>query len=185
MGQGERISTKVNPAPARLQFQRLAHGPARLHDVLVVGERDPLDVDRSLERGKHLGHVQREAFVHRPPSPGRSRAALADQRGGRHLPAGHAIDRVVDEEDADLFSAIGGVDDFRGADRGQVSVALIGDHDLVGTGALQASRGGRSAAVRDLHVAHVEIVVGEDRAADGADQDGVDPARLNLRALRR
>ena len=115
--------------------------------------------------------MQREAFIHRPPAPGRRGAALADQRGRRHLPAGHAIDRVVDEEDADFFSAIGGVDDFGRADRGQVSIALIGDHNLVGTSALQARRRCRRATVRDLHVAHVEIVVGEDRAADGADQD--------------
>ena len=90
---------------------------------------------------------------------------MADQRGGRHLPAGHAIDRIVDEEDADFFSAIGGVHDFRRADRGQVSIALIGDHDLVRTGPLQAGGRGGSAAVRNLHVAHVEIVVGENRAA--------------------
>ena len=63
--------------------------------------------------------------------------------------------------------------DLGGADRRQVAVSLIGNHDLVGTGALQSGGRGGRAAVRDLHVAHVKIVVGEDRAAHRADEDGL------------
>ncbi len=54
--------------------------------------------------------------------------------------------------------------DFRSSDRRQVSVSLIGNHDLVGTGPLQSGGGSRSAAVRDLHVAYVKIIVSKYRA---------------------
>ena len=37
-----------------LNFERLADRPARLHDVLVVGEGDALDVDGSFERGRSV-----------------------------------------------------------------------------------------------------------------------------------
>ena len=47
------------------------------------------------------------------------------------------------------------------------------NHDLVGTGSLQPGGRGRSASVRHLHVAHIEVVVGKDGAADRADQDGL------------
>ena len=65
------------------------------------------------------------------------------------------------------------MNDFGGADGGEVAVALIGDDDVVGTGALDAGGAGGSAAVGDLNVAGVEIVVGENGAADGADEDGL------------
>ena len=121
--------------------------------------------------GDQFGHVQREAFVDGTASPGRSGALLADQGRGRHLAAGHAVDGVVDEEDGDLFAAVGGVDDFGGADGGEIAVSLIGDDDAVGTGALDAGGRGGGAAVRDLHIAHVKIVIGENGAADGTDED--------------
>ena len=98
---------------------------------------------------------------------------LADQRGGGHLSAGHAVDRVVDEEDGDLFAAIGRMHDFGGADGGQIAIALVGNHNLVGTGPFQAGRRGGSAPMRDLHVAHIKVVVGENRAAYRTDQDGL------------
>ena len=53
----------------------------------------------------------------------------------------------------------------------QVAVALVGDHQAVGMGALGAGGHGGSAAVRRLDVAHVEVVIGEHRAADRADED--------------
>ena len=46
-----------------LDFERFADGLARLHDVLVVGEGDALDIDGSFEGGDQLADVQREAFV--------------------------------------------------------------------------------------------------------------------------
>src|SRR5205807_6416902 len=106
-------------------------------------------------------------------APGRRRAALADQGGGRHLPTRHAVDCVIDEEDADLLTAIGGMNDLSGADRRQVAVALIGNHDLVRAGALQSSSGRGSTPVRHLNVPHIEVVVRKYRAADGTDENGL------------
>ena len=97
---------------------------------------------------------------------------MSEQRGRSHLSACHAVDRVVDEEDGDFFAAVGGVDDFGSADGGEVTVALVGDDDLVGTGALDPGCAGGGAAMGELHIANIEIVVGEDGAADRADEDG-------------
>ncbi len=156
-----------------LQFERFAHRTPRLHDVLVVGECDALDVNRRFKRREHLGHVQREAFVDGTASPGRSGAALSDQRGRSHLSAGHPVDRIVHEKDADLFATVGSMHNFGGADGGEVSVALVSNDDLVGAGALQSGGGCRSAAVCDLHVPDVKVVISEDRATDGTDKNGL------------
>src|ERR1700722_14687135 len=61
-----------------LNLQRFPNRTPRLHDVLVVGERDPFDVGRRLERGQQFRHVQRKPFVRWPAAPGRSCALLAD-----------------------------------------------------------------------------------------------------------
>ncbi len=114
-----------------LDLERFADRPPRFHDVLVVRKRHAFDVCRRFQRGEKFRHVQREAFIRRPPSPGRSRALLPDQGGGRHLSAGHAVDSVVHEKDSDLFAAVGGMHDLGGADGRQVAVSLIGNDDLV------------------------------------------------------
>ena len=97
---------------------------------------------------------------------------MSDESSGSHLAAGHSIDRIVNEEDGNFFAAIGGVNDFGGSDRGKVAIALVGNHDLAGTSALDSGGTGGSASVGELHVAHIEIVIGEYGAADGADEDG-------------
>ena len=130
---------------------------------------------RSMKTGassefEQLADVQRIAFVRGVAAEGRGRALLAERRGGRHLPAGHAVDAVVDEDHGDGLAAIGGVDDLGGADGGQVAIALVADHDAVRAAALDRGGDGRGAPVRHLDVADVEVVVGEDRAADRADQ---------------
>ena len=116
--------------------------------------------------------MQREAFIHRPPSPGRGRALLAHKRGGRHLAARHPVNSVIHKETGNSLSAIGGMNNFRCADGGQVAVALIRNHHLVGACALQAGSRGRGASVRHLHVAYVKVVVGEHRAAHRTDKNG-------------
>ena len=141
-----------------------------VHDLLVVAQRHALDEDRRFERIQHLADVQRVAFVQRVAAERGRGGLLAERGGGRHLPAGHAVDPVVDEDHRDGFAAIGGVDDLRRADGRQVAIALIADHDALRPAALHG-RGHRGGApVRHLNVAHVEIVVGEDGAADRADQ---------------
>ena len=89
------------------------------------------------------------------------------------MPAGHAVDAVVDEEDGDILATIRGMNDLGGANSSEVAVALIGDDNLVRVRPLHGRGHGGCATVRGLHVAGVEIVVGEHRAADRADEDGV------------
>ena len=97
---------------------------------------------------------------------------MADQGGGGHLTAGHAIDRVVDKDGGDLLAAVGGVNDLRGTDRRQVTVALIGEYQSVlADGALDTGGNSGCAAVGSLvHIA-VEIVVGKHGAADRGHTD--------------
>src|SRR5690348_4925006 len=85
---------------------------------------------------------------------------LAEQRGGSHLSASHPIDRVVHEDDADVFTAIGCMQDLRGTDGGEVAVALVADDDAVGPAAFHASGHGGRASMRGLDVADVEVVIG-------------------------
>ena len=61
--------------------------------------------------------------------------------------------------------------DLRRADGRQVAVSLIGDDNLVGTRPFDCRGRSRRAAVRDLHVAHIKIVVGKHRAAHRAHED--------------
>jgi hypothetical protein len=81
------------------------------------------------------------------------------------LPAGHAVDGVVDKEDGDVLAAVGGMDDLAHADAGEVAVALVGDDDGIVADAADGRGHRRGAAVGALDVADVEIVVGKDRAA--------------------
>ncbi len=74
---GRKNFDEREPGAGTLQFERFAHGTARFHDVLVVRQRDALNVNRSLQRREQLGHVQREAFVDGTASPGRGRRVSA------------------------------------------------------------------------------------------------------------
>ena len=56
--------------------------------------------------------------------------------------------------------------DLGGADCRQVAVSLIGNDDLVRAGSLDSRGRSRRAAVRNLHIANIKIVVGKHRAAD-------------------
>src|SRR4051812_37707047 len=89
------------------------------------------------------------------------------------MTSGHPVDAVVDEEDGDVLATVGGVNDFRGADGGEIAVTLVGDDHRVRIGALHGSRNRGRASVSGLHVAGIEIVVGKDGTADGTDEDGV------------
>src|SRR5204863_6123804 len=78
---------------------------------------------------------------------------------------------IVEEEHRDRLAAIGGVQDLRRSDRGQVAVTLIADDDAVRPAALESRSHGGRAAVRRLNIADVEIVVGKHRAADRTDEN--------------
>ena len=72
-----------------------------------------------------------------------------------------------------------GVDDFSGADRGQVAVPLIGEHRLVRVGPLDAGGGSGSPAVGGLDSVAGEVTARKDRTANRAHTDGaVDNAQL-------
>ena len=65
------------------------------------------------------------------------------------------------------------MDRFGGSDGGEVAVALIGEDHAVGHEALQGCCHGGSASVGGFDPVDVDIVVGEDGAADRGDADGV------------
>ena len=68
-----------------------------------------------------------------------------------------------------FFPARRGVDQFVGADRGQIPVALIGKDDQVRIRALDAGGHGRCAAVGSFGKIALKVVVGQDRAAHRSD----------------
>ncbi len=154
-----------------LQLNRLLDRAAGLHAVLRVVKGDAFHIDRAVERGDELGHPER--LAHRRGAAVRAGGgALADQRGRRELPAGHAIDGVVHEDDRDRQAHLGDGDGLGEADRGEVAVALVGDDDGLGVGQLVAQRDRGGAAVGGLGVADIEIIKGKHGAAHRADEDG-------------
>ena len=62
---------------------------------------------------------------------------------------------------------------LRHADRGEVAVALVREHHMVGQNALHAGRNRGSATVSSLDHVATEEIVGHDRAADGSDAYGL------------
>ena len=154
-----------------LDFQRLADRLPGLLELGHVRERHARDVDRRLQLADQFRHVQRVARLQRIAPVRRGFRLLAHERGRGHLPAGHAVDRVVDEEHRQLLAAVRRLHRLVEADGRQIAVALVGHHHGLVFRARDARAHGRGAAVRDLHVARVEIVVGEHRAAHGADHD--------------
>ena len=93
-----------------------------------------------------------------------------DKRGGSELASGHPVNRIVHEEDGDVFATIRRVNNLGGADGGKVAVSLIGNHELVWMRALDGCSDCGGASVSGLHVADVKVVVGEHRTTDGADK---------------
>ena len=63
------------------------------------------------------------------------------------------------------------MDDFGSTNGRQVSIALIRDNNFVRTGPLESRGASRGAAVGNLHVANIEVVVCEHRAPDRADEN--------------
>ncbi|OQC55780.1 MAG: hypothetical protein BWX54_01745 [Verrucomicrobia bacterium ADurb.Bin018] len=155
-----------------LDFQRLADGLPALPQLGHVGERHPRNVHRRLQLVDQLRHVQRVAHLERvAPLRGGFRF-LAHQRGRRHLAAGHAIHRIIDEKHGQFFAAVGGLQGFVEADGCQIAIALIrADHRLV-HGAGEPGGHRRRTAVGHLDVARIKIIIAEHRAADGADHHG-------------
>ena len=104
---------------------------------------------------------------------GAGRCLLAEQRGGGHLSARHAVDGVVDEDHRDVLATVQRVDALGGADAGHVAVALIAEHHAVGPQALHGRSHCGSTSVGGLLPVDVDILVGKHRASHGADADGL------------
>src|SRR5690606_29273592 len=95
------------------------------------------------------------------------------QHGGRgHLPTGHAIDRIIDEDDTDVFTAVGGVKTFGNADGGKVSVPLIGKNDAVGKTAFDGGCHGRAASVERFNHIHVKVIISQYGTSRRRNADG-------------
>ena len=52
---------------------------------------------------------KRQAVLLGVTAKGSGGGLLADQRGGGHLAAGHAVGRVVDEDNGEVLTAVGGI----------------------------------------------------------------------------
>ncbi len=91
------------------------------------------------------------------------------------MPARHAVDRVVDENDGNRDPELGGVHDLGQADRGQIAVTLVAHHNGLGVGDLVTETDGRGPAVGGLRVARIKVIVKEDRASYRRDHDGAVP----------
>ena len=83
--------------------------------------------------------------------------AIAGRCGRRHLPAGHAVDPVIEEQDGDVDVAPRGVDEVVAADRGAVAVARDDDHVQVRAGHLDAGGERQRAPVRRVQRVDVDV----------------------------
>ena len=90
-----------------------------------------------------------------------------------HLTTGHAVDRVVDEDDGDVLTARCGMHRLGRADGRKVTIALIGEDDVIRQHALDARRHRRRASMGGLDHIATEEVVAHDRAANGRHTDGL------------
>ena len=148
-----------------LQLQRLLDGLLGAGALLVVEQRDALHVHRRVHLSHHLGHPH--GLTGDPAASRRRRGrALAAQRRGCHLPTGHAVDRVVHEDERHGKPHRRGLHDLRQADGGQVAVALVAQYHRLGVGDLMSQCDGGRPPVRRLRVPDVQVVVHEDRAPD-------------------
>ncbi len=158
-------------APAvDLELERFLDRLLRAVALLVVVQRNTLHVHRAVQPRDHLGDL--DGLAREPGAAIRRRGRqLPHQRRRRHLASGHAVDGVVHEHERHGQADLRGLDDLGQADRGEIAVPLVADHDRLGVGQLVAEGDRRRPAVRRLRVADVEVVVQEDGAAHRRDGD--------------
>ena len=167
---GEQLDQR-EPLPLDAVGQRLADREPRLADLLHRRQRAAFDVNRRVERRDRFGDLQRIPLACDAAPQRTGLGLLARQRGRRHLPAGHAVDRVVHEEHRHVFAAVRGLQDVVETDRGKVAVPLVRDHEVVGIRPREPGSDRRGASVRRRDAEAVEIVVAEHGAADRRDDD--------------
>ena len=88
------------------------------------------------------------------------------------MPAGHAVDGVVHEDDGEREAHLRDGDGLGEADGREIAVTLIRDDDGLRVGQLVAERDSGRTAMGGLGVADIEIIKGEHRAAHRAHKDG-------------
>ena len=100
------------------------------------------------------------------------RGGLLIQDGGRgHLPAGHPVDGIVDEDDGDVFPSVGRMKTLRDADGGEISVPLVGKDDAIREDPLDPRGHGRPPSMLRLDHVDIEIVVGQHGTSRRRDAD--------------
>nr|AIF26401.1 putative 2-oxoglutarate oxidoreductase [uncultured bacterium fosmid pJB17E7_contig I] len=156
-----------------LVLESLADGGFGLADV--GGSVDALAGDEAGagQGGQHFGDTQGVAVDVHAAAVGSGGGLHADECGGGHLAAGHAVDAVVNEDHDDVLAAVGCVDGLGGADGGEVAVALIGEDVAVGVEALDGGCHCGGTAVGGFLEVNIKIVVGHDGASDRGDADGL------------
>ena len=143
-----------------------------LVDVGRGGDGAPGGVGRVGELpGHHLGEPDGVAGNRAVAAMDRGGGLLAFHGGQTHLAAGHAEVGVVDHDDGDVLTAVGGVEGFGDADVVGVAVALVGDHQHVGIDPLHAGGYGAGAAVAAVQTVALQAgsQVGGAAHADGED----------------
>ena len=89
------------------------------------------------------------------------------------MTTGHAIDSIVDENDSDVLATVASVNRLAGTDGREVTVALIGEYQVLGPQALYSGGQSGGASVRSLFPVHVDVVVGKHGATNGRNADGL------------
>ena len=148
---------------------RLLRGPDALRRV----NADAFEIRHAIKGAQKLAYADRIAGGGDVAPVGRGLRDLVGQARRSHLAAGHAVNGVVDEDYGQLLAAGGRMDRLCHADGGQVAIALVGEHDLVGMHALHPGGHGGGAAVGGLEEIAIVEVVHHDGAADRRDADGV------------
>jgi len=136
-----------------------------------VIDRDAFDIDGPTQCRNHFADIDREAFELGPAAKGGGCRDLANQGGRGHLARGHAINGIVDEECADLFAAGRSMDDLGGTDGSQVTIALVGEDQIVRVDTLDAGGNSRSPAMGRLDHVTGKILVIVVGATDWRDTD--------------
>ena len=130
-------------------------------------------VTDAVEQFDHIGDLVRITVQLRITS-GRPRSRFHTQQCRRgHLAAGHPINRIVDEDDRNILSAVAGMHRLARTNRGQVTVTLVGKDQFVGTQTLHRRSYGCGTAVRRLGPVDIDIIIGEHRAADRRHPDRI------------
>ena len=86
---------------------------------------------------------------------------MPQQAGGGHLPPGHAVNGIVNEDDSDFFATGGGMDNFGRANGGQIAISLVSKDNLAGIDPLDAGSHCWRTAVSGFAGINIKIVIGE------------------------